>query len=1325
MEYPSINIQGNIISSEILDKIRNEDIKFQQAADFGLDKKTSVRDEIGIAWAATRSHWTAFKLRRDRLKEGESGTAETRNSWMIPLLKELGYEVEKATAYIHPDTHKTYAISHKAVNRDGFPIHIMGINDDLDRRRETSGPRLSPHALTQEYLNNTEYVYALVTNGRYLRLLRDATRLVRLSYLEINLEKMMEEELYADFAILFRLLHVTRMPISTDQNEESYIEYYHQESLASGSRIREKLSKAVERSIITLANGFIEHPANETLCEEIRNGLMKPDAYYTYQLRLIYRLLFLIVTEERNLVYQQTAPSLMTAPIRGGDYFKSSKDGIEDYSRLRKIYYDHYSIERLRRLAGKFYFVDGRKNDLWEGLITTFRLFENGYFGEKLGIKPLGSGIFSDDALGRLNECKLNNDALLQVIRNLTFFENDNRQRVRVNYSDLDVEEFGSVYEGLLEYKPVFQDFNGKRRFVFAKGDERSKTGSHYTPEELVKPLIKHSLEYIIEEKLKEQDKEKALLSIRVCDVASGSGHILLSAARRIALELARVRTQEDQPSPTAFRIAIRDVIKNCIYGVDKNPLAIELCKVALWLESHNPGEPLGFLDHHIKCGDSIVGLAYIEELKNGIPNEAFKALPGDDKEIASAFMKRNKKERETEGQITLDFEGAVRTKMTDLIDAFNMFNQLPENTTEEILYKEKEYKRLVNSRNWQKLKEIANLLIAQFFIPKTIENKDSLVTDANFREYLQGTKGVPGQALAKTLIVSEEMKFYHWFLEFPEVFAKGGFDCVLGNPPFLGRRKLTGLFGDDYLEYLKKEYFPIGAEDIVTYFFRRIFEILSKRGFLSLISTNTISEGGARESGLDIIVSNGGAINHAVSSMKWPGLAAVYVSLISIFKGSWTKKFYLNNKEVGRISTYLDDSSSIKHPLVLKSNLDLSFKGSEPAGMGFILEPKDAIALLEMDPKNNKIIFPYLNGEDLNNSVNQSASRYIINFFNWDEDRARTYDTCYKIICDSVKPERQRKKLDKNGNLTNDYQLRYPLPQKWWIYGEKRPKLYNTIRDFEKTIVIARTSKTGAFTMVPTKQVLNANLTIIAFNKYYQYSLLQSTFHISWAWKYSTKLKTDLIYQPSDVFETFPFPKNLSPEQEQKLEARGEHYHEHRKQLMSQIQLGLTKTYNLFHYKELCIAAPEDELLDEKTYEKQHGKEASHLRKHLNKTPGTISFNEAVAGIIKLRQLHVEMDQAVLESYGWSDIELKHDFFEVDYLPENDRVRYTIHPDARREVLKRLLELNHKIHEEEVKEGLWDKKSTAKKNKKASTESGSVEEPEEGYGGVFNQLNL
>ena len=257
MSFSSINIQGNIVSSEILDKIRTEEkFKHQSPEAFGLARSASLRDEIGHAWAIMRTHWQAYKKRLETLPKGDTGTSLTREKLILPLLTELGYEVSIQRA--QQVNGKSYAISHSATNRDQFPIHVMGYNDNLDKRRDTGGPRLSPHALVQEYLNNTEHLYALVTNGRQLRLLRDATRLVRMSYLEFDLERMFEEELYADFSLLFRLLHVSRMPEKIDAGSDAVIEFYHQESMASGTRIREKLSEAVENSIKTLANGFLE-----------------------------------------------------------------------------------------------------------------------------------------------------------------------------------------------------------------------------------------------------------------------------------------------------------------------------------------------------------------------------------------------------------------------------------------------------------------------------------------------------------------------------------------------------------------------------------------------------------------------------------------------------------------------------------------------------------------------------------------------------------------------------------------------------------------------------------------------------------------------------------------------------------------------------------------------------------------------------------------------------------------------------------------------------------------------------------------------------------
>ena len=1278
MEFSSINIQGNIVSSEILEKIRNEDPKFfQQPFNFGLDKKTTVRDEIGIAWAAARAHYTAFKMRIERLKEGDSGASLTRSSWMLPLLREMGYDVMNATAYIHPDTQKSYAISHKATNLDGFPIHIMGVHDDLDRRRESGGPRLSPHALVQEYLNNTSHTYALVSNGRYLRLLRDATRLVRLSYLEVDLQKMMEEELYADFAIIFRLLHATRMPKDVDSTVDSYIDYYHEESLASGSRIREKLSGAVEDSVKLLANGFLHHPANAALRQRVQGGNLSAAAFYLQQLRLIYRFLFLVVTEERNLVYP------------------ASKDEV--LLRKKKIYYEWYSIERLRRLAGKVHYIDGRKHDLWEGLKATFLIFEQSKYGEKLGIKPLGSGLFASDALGDLPELNLDNKTLLTVLQKLTYFENSQLQQTRVNYGDLDVEEFGSVYEGLLEYDAKITEVNGVPVFGFVKGTGRSSSGSHYTPEELVKPLIKHSLDYLIADKLKEVDPETALLSLRVADVACGSGHILLSAARRIAFELACVRETKatggkdkvEQPSPSFVRHSLRLVIRHCIYGVDKNPLAVELCKVALWLESHNPGEPLGFLDHHIKCGDAIVGLAHREELERGIPDEAFKTLSGDDKDIASAFAKRNKQERAQQTQASLDFEASLTDEVNAIIEKYRLFEKLPERTPEEISQKVRAHAIYERSIERTRLKQLADAQVAQFFINKTEDSKPFILTDADYRRLLRTAHKGIGPIQSRQLAYAEEIerprRFFHWFLEFPDVFNKGGFDCILGNPPFLGGQKLSGAFGDPFLECIKYEFSPMGAVDLVTYFFRRTFDIVNQTGFLSLISTNTIAQGSAREYGLDIIVKNGGTINHAIKSMRWPGKAAVEVALVTITKRNWNKAFLLAGKEVKTITPYLDDSEVIGNPYPLKQNAGKSFQGSIILGKGFILTTKEAETLIAKDPRNKDVLFPYLNGDDLNNDPEQKPSRWVINFFDWSEEKARSYPDCFEILERLVKPERQRWKLDDGGNeIVGTYALRNVRAQRWWQHAERASALYVTISKLDQVMVVARISKTLAMCFIDRNMVFADALVVFNNNSMPFFAIMQSTVHNIWAWKYCTTMKADLNYTPGNVFETYAFPYQTM-QQSIELEYIGHKYFDLRKKIMKVAKFGLTKAYNQFHNNKLELISDVVYNIEDKIFEKKYGKDSLWLKKHLQNASCEATYNNVVEQIREFRSMHAKMDFAILDAYGWNDIDLKHDFYEMDYLPENDRIRFTIHPEARKEVLKRLLSLNHKLYYAEV----------------------------------------
>ena len=445
---------------------------------------------------------------------------------------------------------------------------------------------------------------------------------------------------------------------------------------------------------------------------------------------------------------------------------------------------------------------------------------------------------------------------------------------------------------------------------------------------------------------------------------------------------------------------------------------------------------------------------------------------------------------------------------------------------------------------------------------------------------------------------------------------------------------------------------------------------------------------------------------------MGWPGKAAVIVSLVSIFKGNWKREKVLNNKKASNIDSYLQDQSNINY-YDLARNSDIAFQGSILLGDGFVITKQEANQLIGTNSKNSDIIFNYLNGSDITDKPSGNSNLWVINFDSRDENEARKYVECFEIIEKKVKPIRQRKKIDKNGNELNEFELRMPLPVRWWQHCEKRPKLYGKLRLIDRCIVIAQTSKHFAFCFTSLPKVIDQNLTVIALQDYSAFSIIQSNIHIEFANSNVTTMGNAPRYNPTYAFLPFPFPLDQSKTNQEKLNKAGESYHEHRKQLMLGMQLGLTKTYNLFHSNAITAQA-----VNEKD------KQVAALQKHLDKTPITISFNEAIQGILKLRELHVQMDEAVLDAYGWNDIELKHGFYEVDYLPENDRVRFTIHPDARKEVLKRLLELNHKIHEEEVKAGLWDKKKGGKVKGYISEKDklNIATEPDNKLGGLFGQ---
>lgn len=1242
MKFTTINIQGNIFTSEILDRIRQDNISHQKPQDFGLKPNELVRDEISNAWSIVNTHWQIFKLKRNKFSVSDSGVTETRKDWVLPLLNQLGYEVALSNAEIVNG--KSYAISHRASNKDGFPIHIVGSEQSLDRKAE-SGPRLSPHALMQEYINSTEHIYGFVTNGIHFRVLRDATRLSRLSYLEFNLEQMVEEGHYAEFAIFYRLLHASRLKDTKEEAKDAILEYYHNEALASGSRIRERLSQAVERSILSLANGLLKQPENQQLLQSFEVNTINAKQYYLHILRSVYRVLFLLVIEERNLIYKENL--------------------TEEEKKLKDIYYKFYSIQRLTYLVNKAVYIDPKKTDLWQSLLMTFRLFEDAQTGKALGIDALGSGIFSNNAIQSLNDTVLNNKTVLEVFKYLVTFENENKQTIRVNYADLDVEEFGSVYEGLLEFEPVVE--NGE--FYFKQGDDRSSSGSHYTPEELVKPLIVHSLDYIIADKLKEADPEQGLLSITVCDVACGSGHILLSAARRIGFELARVRSNEDQPTPSVLRIAVRDVIKNCIYGVDLNPLAVELCKVALWLEAHEPGQPLNFLDHHIKNGNAIVGLAHFEELENGIASEAFKTLPGDDKDIASAFKKRNDLERKTKGQLTTFDIASADDDLKDLQKDFTTFTQLPENTPEQIAKKEKAYYDLTQGKKWFRLKQIADIQVAQFFIPKTADNKEKLTTHSQYVSYLKTNAQIIDRGAS--MAIAQEKRFFHWFLEFPQVFQNGGFDCLLGNPPYLGGTLITGKYGVRFLNSVKSLSQGGGDRaDLIVYFLRRYTKLVSLNGFISIVTTNTISQGDTREEGLKYIYEKANfKINFAIKSMKWPGEAKLEVSLLTLSRKS-DVEIYLNNRKVNNINIFLNEGNDELEPKILNQKWFIS-QGLDPLGKGFYLDFEEGTNLRKK--KNySEVVKPILNGDDLTKNNDQSASRFVIDFGELSLEAASKYEEPFSLIEMRVKPERQRLKDD------GTYVLREPLPQKWWLYKDSRKQLIKEIATLEEVIIVGFTGKHLSFSISKNDKVFSAAVNVIASNSLSLFGVLISSVHEIWARKYASTMESRIRYTINDVYRTFPFP-NLDKIDNMSIRT----LNSFRSNIMISKNIGLTNFYNLMNSPE-CLE---------------------------------IDF-------IRFRELVNINDNLILEAYGWEDIALRHDFYEVDYLPENDRVRYTIHPEARKEVLKRLLELNHKIHEEEVAAGLWEKKKAVKKEKVVKEKKTKVQKQETNQVSMFDTSN-
>jgi len=899
-EFQTIRSEGGLLPPDLLRRVVDPAGKVSgvEPTAYGLPAGERLNEAITQSWNRLRRHWAEFRAASNNLPEGDATTGLTNDKWSLPLLRELGFGFLTTTAGPTIDG-KTYAISRFAGNT---AIHLVGCGVSLDRRAAgiRGAAQSNPHGLVQEFLNrSTGHLWAIVSNGISFRILRDNQALSRQSFLEFDLEAMFDGEVYSDFVLLWLIAHATRFLSREKARDESggtsgaetcWLETWSKEAAEQGVAALTDLRGGVEKALEILGQGFVSHPKNIALREALRKGDVKLSDFHGQLLRIVYRLIFLFVAEDRELegisiLHPRTDPSLVPPP--------------SSLAAARERYAAHYSTSRFRELASRI--KGSRHGDLWR----QFQLLVGALSGEErfaamrdaLALPPLGSMLWNPASTALLNGpglsdpgTELSNVDFLEALRHLGFIRKDKVLRP-VDYKNLGSEEFGGVYESFLALTPQISGDGARFTFAEFAGNERKTSGSYYTPDSLVQCLLDSALDPVVNERLADAERlakadwpavekeiqsdpakrnyvlafltkragaargasadalkrgnpspppairrwqlsEEAILAIKVCDKAVGSGHFLVGTGHRLARHLARVRAQvqgESEPSPLLYQTALRDVIGHCLYGVDINPMAVELCKVTLWLEAMEPGKPLSFLDHHIRCGNSLFG-ATPELISAGLPDEAFDPIEGDDKAACSSLKKLNRAQREGLRHLFIAEDTAIRERIHKAAAAID---EMSDSRPEDIRRKEAAFRDAQSNYDFGKAWDLANLWCAAFVIKKhfpggasEISNLQSQVgslpgptetqaglfggteeapkakakktkapsrpsleipfgiTTQHLRDFVEGG-ALPHGLLAEAKGLADQFRFFHYHLAFPEVFAQGGFDIVLGNPPW------------------------------------------------------------------------------------------------------------------------------------------------------------------------------------------------------------------------------------------------------------------------------------------------------------------------------------------------------------------------------------------------------------------------------------------------------------------------------------------------------------------------------------------------------------
>lgn len=782
-QMQSLSLVGGVVPPSLVARLQSGEVRDPRSlspASYHLVGTETVRDAASRAWGYLRGAWEAWQVHRGQ-EAPAAGTGAARDRWLLPLLRELGFGQVPVVSNGLKAGDQSYPVSHAWQH---VPIHLLGPRVDLDRRNPgVAGAARAPQSMVQELLNRSDgHLWGILSNGLKWRLLRDSTSLAGSAYVEFDLEAIFDGELYAEWLLLYQMCHVSRFEIA--QKEETgpadcWLEGWRGEAVDAGGRALDKLRVGVETALTELGSGFLAHPANGWLSHALRSGELTERDYHQGLLRLAYRLLFCFVAEDRD------------ALLLPGD-----RDARERYHR-------YFSTARLRRLS---WVRSGTSHgDLWQAQRLVLSAL-GGHGIPALAVPALG-GLFDPDRRATvptaapdqsdlLLGAEISNADLLRAVRALGYVKGKNERTQRVDYRNLGAEELGSVYESLLELIPRVDLDERVFRLDAAAGNERKTTGSYYTPPELVSALLDSALEPVLDEATRgaadPEDAERRLLALTVCDPACGSGGFLVAAARRIAKRVAQWRSGEDEPTPEEVRHAMRDVVGRCVYGVDINDLAAELAKVSLWLEALEPGKALGFLEARIRVGNALLG-ATPALLNAGVPDAAFKELLGDDKRHAAAVRKRNSAESGGQGAM---FFGERSDHTGDLARQRQALLQ-PVDDVEASRKQAERWAAYEASGDLHRQRLTADAWCAAFVWPLVPSAAMPPTTAVMHQIGQDPTAPDLHDTVSQVERLAADYRFFHWHLEFPEVFERdghtppglegwtGGFSCMLGNPPW------------------------------------------------------------------------------------------------------------------------------------------------------------------------------------------------------------------------------------------------------------------------------------------------------------------------------------------------------------------------------------------------------------------------------------------------------------------------------------------------------------------------------------------------------------